>query len=200
MPMSSVPEIRMVRVLDPDQSTQDPQEATVPKASVQPWSVERRAPRLSAAVLVSMALLAGVGAMALGAAAVLRASGGEDSVAGTAATQERDLREALHLLAKPSTVRVPFRGAAGTLVLAVGSGGRAALVLRGFALAPAGNVHHAWIVSSGGRARHAASFTGAQQVVPLAGLVDSGSSVVVTTGAPGSRVPPARGARIVANR
>lgn len=190
----------MVRVLDLEQGTQEPQEATVRKASAQPSSVEHRAPRLSAAALVSMALLAGVGAMALGALAVLQASGRDEGVAAPAATQEHDLRQALLLLAKPSTVRIPFRGAAGTLVLAVGSGGRAALVLRGFAPAPAGKVHHAWIASSGGRARHAASFTGLRQVVPLARVVGPGSSVVVTTGSPESRVPPARNARIVADR
>jgi len=197
--MSSVPEIRMVRVLDVDQGTPDLQEPPVRRGSAQPPGVEYRTPRLSAATLVALALLAGVGALALGALAVLQASDRDRPVAASAPTQERDLRQALLLLAKPSTVRVPFRGAARTLVLAIGSGGRAALVLRGFAPAPVGRVHHAWIVSVGGRARHAATFTGAQQVVPLTALVEPGSRVVVTTGAPESRVPPARGARIVAD-
>jgi hypothetical protein len=196
--MSSVPEIRMVRVLDVDKGAPDPQEASVQRGSPSPRALETRAPRVSPAVLVTLALLAGLGAMALGGLAMLQANGKEGGVAGAAATQQRELRQALLLLAKPSTARVPFRGAAGTLVLAVGSGGRAALVLRGFAPALAGKVHRAWIVSTSGRPRHAAAFTGGQQIVPLTGLVGPGSSVVVTTGTAESRVPPARNARIVA--
>lgn len=190
----------MVRMPGVDQDTSHPQEVTVRTASTQPWNAERRAPRISAAAFVSMAMLAGAGAMVLGALAVLQAGGGEARAEERSATQERELRQALLLLAKPSTVRVPFRGAGGRLILAVGSGGRAALVLRGFAPAPAEEVHHAWILFPGGRARKAAVFTGAQQVVPLAGLVEPGSSVVVATGPAESRVPPVRGARIVANR
>ena len=196
--MSSVPEIRTVRVLDLDKRTSEAGEASVEKASTTSRLVDVRRRRLSPAALVAMAVLAGMGAMALGGVAVLRASGKEVGASDAAVEQQRELRQALLLLAKPSTERVPFRGAAGTLVLAVGSGGRAALVLRGFAPAPAGDVHRAWIVSLGGRVRAAATFTAGQQVVPLTGLVRPGSSVVVTTGTPGSLVPPGRRARIVA--
>ncbi len=188
----------MVRVLDVEKGVPEPQDVSVQRGSPPPRAAGARAPRLSPLILVALALLAGLGAMVLGGLAVLQATNGAEGVTGPTATQERELRHALLLLAKPSTVRVPFRGAAGTLVLAVGSGGRAALVLRGFATAPAGKVHRAWIVSSSGRARRAATFTGGQQVVALTGVVTPGSSVVVTTGSVESGVPPGRSARIVA--
>lgn len=195
--MSSVPEIQMVRVLDLEQSTARDEPTTEERPA---WGARtsRKPPRLSAPALVVLALVAGAGAMALGAVAVVQASARDDRPAGSALPEERDLRQALHLLAKPSTARVPFQGSAGTLVLAVGSGGRAALVLRSFAVAPSGKAHHAWIAIEGGRPRHAATFTGSQQVVPLSGLVVPGSSVLVTTGPAESPVPPSGSVRLVA--
>lgn len=191
----------MVRVLDLERAASPKGEGPSTAAASRPAEPPRRSQRVSPLVLVGLALLAGAGAIALGALAVLEA-GEKDArqVVEPVATSERDLRQALLLLAKPSTERVPFERSGGSLVLAVGSGGRAALVLRGFAPAPAGKTFHAWVFPPRGGARHAAAFTGSQPVVPLDRLVTVGSSVVVTSGRQSSPAPPSKRAGLVARR
>lgn len=191
----------MVRVLDLEQAASPRRDDAPIVAPSRPAEPRRRSPRVSPLVLVGLALLAGAGAIALGALAVLEA-GEKDGrqVVAPATTTERDLRQALLLLAKPSTERVPFERSAGSLVLAVGSGGRAALVLRGFPPAPAGRTFHAWVFPPHGGARHAAAFAGAQPVVPLRRLVTVGSSVVVAPGRQSSPAPPSKRVGLVARR
>lgn len=191
--MASVPEVRVVRVLDLEQAASPTRDDPPTAVSSRPAEPPRQSSRVSPIVLVGLALLAGAGAIALGALAVVEAGEkGEPAVVEPVATSERDLRQALLLLAKPSTERVPFERSGGSLVLAVGSGGRAALVLRGFAPAPAGKTFHAWVFPPRGAARHAAAFTGSQPVVPLDRPVTVGSSVVVSSGRQSNPAPPSK--------
>jgi hypothetical protein len=152
--------------------------------------------------LVVFALLAGVGALALGAMAVLSAttsrSDGQAVAPALRAPSRPDVeRQALSLLAKPSTDRVVFRGSDGRLVLAVASGGRAAILTRGFERASSKQPYVAWVVRSGTPTR-AARLVGSERAVMLTVRVGRGDSVVVAPAGSAAKGP-AR-ARIVAVR
>lgn len=182
--MTSVPEISVVQAPSP---TGDGRAAAHVGPGVATWSPVELPPaaRPSPVWLAVLALLAGIGAMVLGALAVVSATrSGETTSAPTAAPPAQSSatssteRRVLALLAKPSTQRIAFSGSGGRLVLAVGSAGRAAILLRGFERASAGRPHLAWVVASGGAIR-AASFTGAERAVFLSVAVAPGARVVI---------------------
>jgi hypothetical protein len=135
------------------------------------------AERPTSMTLVVLAVAAGIGALTLGVLAGLSAlswgSGGTPSVE----------RQALALLAKPSTERIAFRGSGGRLVLAIGSGGRTAISVRGFEQASSGGPYYAWIVGSGAPVR-AATIDGSARAVFLSRTLAPGDDVVVATQAP----------------
>ena len=128
--MAGTPETPAIRALD--------LESLVPAGmSFSDPEPLHRQRRRSPTVLAALALLAGLGAMVLGGAAVVSAGREEDhsvvaqpTPARANAPTTRLDRGTVLFLAKPSTQRIPFSGAAGRLVLAVGSGGRAAIVIR----------------------------------------------------------------------
>ena len=159
--------------------------------------------RPSPTPLVVLGLLAGIAAMALGGVAVFAAvRSADEAVAPVASAQKprttpRIEQQVLALLAKPSTERVVFRGSGGRLVLVVGSAGRAAILVRGFAGAPAGRPYHAWIVGSG-KPMRAATITGTEPAVFLSAPVLRGESVVVASRRSAAARP--RAAGIVAAR
>jgi hypothetical protein len=179
------------------------------------WAVDvPHARRITPVTLVALGVAAGIAAMALGAAAVVfagsasspsaqtsvpTASAGPSPQSQISAALPAVERRALALLAKPSTERVAFRGAPG-LVLAVGSGGRAAIMIRGLAPTPAGTPYNAWIVTPRGRGApvRAARFTATERAVFLGTRLGPRTSVVVSTGRPVAG-PPA-GNRVVALR
>ena len=138
-------------------------------------------------MLAALAVVAGIGAVALGIAAFLvgRTSGSQLPAISPEA------QSALSLLAKPSTERVPLGGSAGTAVLAVGSGGRAALVLKGFEPAPPGSLYHAWVRTERGRFTAAGTFAGTERVVLLSQRVERGGAVGVTRETSAVEVPSA---------
>lgn len=185
--MTSVPEISLVSLSSSVEATVD-DDAFGP--TLGPWKpVEVTAPRRpSPTPLVVLALIAGVAAMALGGVAVVAATRAADEPAPpppgpaakvtAAARTPKVERQALALLAKPSTERVVFRGSRGRLVLVVGSGGRAAILVRGFERAQEGWPHYAW-VGRAGKIVRAARFTGAERAVFLSVPVGRNASVVV---------------------
>jgi hypothetical protein len=142
--------------------------------------------RPSPTPLVVLGLLAGIAAMALGGVAVVSAVRSADEAVAPVAPAQKPMtvprieRQVLALLAKPSTERVVFRGSGGRLVLVVGSAGRAAILVRGFAGTPAGRPYRAWIVGSGKPIR-AATITGTEPAVFLSAPVFRGESVVVAS-------------------
>jgi hypothetical protein len=179
------------------------------------WAVDvPHARRITPVTLVALGVTAGIAAMALGFAAVILAGSGSSpseqasapatntsptSPSQAPAASPSVERRALALLAKPSTERIAFRGAPG-LVLAVGSGGRAAILIRGLARTPAGTAYNAWIVPRSGRGvpARAARFTATERAIFLGARLGPRMSVVVSTGRPVAG-PPA-GNRIVALR
>jgi outer membrane receptor protein involved in Fe transport len=156
------------------------------------WAVDvPRERRLTPVLLAALGVLAGIAAMVLGAVAVISASSSPEVSAPQAAAPVTDgatsvpsvERRVLALLAKPSTERVAFRGAPG-LLLAVGSAGRAAILVRGLEPTVAGTPYVAWIVRPGATPVRAASFLGTEPAVFLARRLRPRASVVVSTGQP----------------
>ena len=136
--------------------------------------------------------------MALGAAAVLSAGASTEKSPGVGATRSALQTQAapaaspverrvLALLAKPSTERIAFTGSRG-LVLAVGSGGRAAILVRGLERAEVGKPYRAWIVAPGAAPSRAAQFLGVERAVFLSGTLGPTASVVVSTTRPAARL------------
>ena len=137
--------------------------------------------------LVLLALLAGIAAMVLGGVAVVAATRSAEEQTPPPAPPPKAVsaptpkveRQALALLAKPSTDRIVFRGSQGKLVLVVGSGGRAAILVRGFERADEAWPYYAWIVGAAGKPVRAARFTGSERAVFLSKPVGRMKSVVV---------------------
>ena len=202
--MTSVPEISLAPLSSSVESTADDRLGP----TVRTWKpIEVPAPsRPSPTPLVLLALLAGIGAMVLGGVAVVAATRSADEPAPPAVPPPKAVssptpkveRQALALLAKPSTDRVVFRGSRGHLVLVVGSGGRAAILVRGFARADAGWPYYAWVVGASGKPVRAARFTGAERAVFLSTHVGRKDSVVVAPDRAAAFRP--RSARVVALR
>lgn len=156
---------------------------------------------LSGSTLAALATVAGLGAMALGSwafVAELRSDTAPQADAGSsAATVER----ALALLSKPGTQRIPLIGSAGSMVLAVGPGGRAVLVLDGVEPAPAGESYQAWLIGQNGKVTASAGvFGGEEAVVPLSQLVAPGAAIGVTLERAGGAPAPTRRLTLVARR
>jgi hypothetical protein len=162
-----------------------------PSAPASIWAVELPAARRPSPVaLAALGVLAGIAAMALGGAAVISASRSSEPASPPTAAQPAAPskatpavpvveRRVLALLAKPSSERVVFRGAP-RLVLVVGSGGRAAILVRGVEHAPTGKPYLAWVVRPGVAPVRAAHFVGTERAVFLTRPLGPRASVVVS--------------------
>ena len=200
--VTTVPDIPVVQVHAFEE------DGTTTAASM--WALDvPRGRRPSPLTLAVLGVVAGIAAMALGAAAVISAGGSADAApdprtradsgepSGTAVAGVE--RRVLALLAKPSTERISFSGTGG-LVLAVGSGGRAAILIRGLERATPGKPYFAWVVAPGAGAApvRAARFVGTERAVFLSRQLGPRASVVVSTSRPVAARP--AGNRIVALR
>lgn len=184
--MTSVPEISLAPITQSVESTVG-DDVFGPTFST--WKpIDLPAPRRPSPIpLVLLALIAGIGAMVLGGVAVVAATRSTDAQPAPRATPPVKVvssptpkveRQALALLAKPSTERIVFRGSRGQLVLVVGSAGRAAILVRGFERAPVDWPSYAWVVRDGKIAR-TARFTGTERAVFLSAPVRRRDSVVI---------------------
>lgn len=169
-------------------------EGPAPAATFDSWS-PRELPhsrRPTPTTLVVLASCAGAGALILGVLAGVSTLSGSGKPAEPSATVASDSRsaeqQALALLAKPSTERIVFRGSGGRLLLAVGSGGRAAILIRGLERALPGRPYGAWVLGAGKPVR-AARFDGTERAVFLTVPLERHDSVVVSQGRPTSLVP-----------
>jgi hypothetical protein len=199
--VTTVPDIPVVQLPSLDA------EGLLADAPTSIWAMDvPRGRRPSPLTLAVLGVAAGIAAMALGAAAVISAGAAAEAGSGTAVGQTTTAeaaskgptaeRRVLALLAKPSTQRIPFRGTSG-LVLVVGSGGRAAILVRGLERAPAGRPYGAWILTPGAAPALAAQFDGTEPAVFLTRQLGPRASVAVSPRRPIAR--PA-GNRIVALR
>jgi hypothetical protein len=152
----------------------------------------------------STATLAGIALAVAGAAIVLVAVALALQVRGDGETgsgaADAETQRALALLSKPSTERIPLERTNGAIVLAVGTGGLAALVLDDLAPAPAGKAFEAWVVGPGGSTAPAAVFSGEEKVVLLSRPVPAGATVGVTVESAAGVDAPTQPLRLVATR
>jgi len=201
--LSAVPELPVVRV--PVLEGDALRGASAPGASVSSWvPVEvPRGRRASPIFLATLGILAGIGSMALGTAAVISAgtSASEDAPVATpraASAPSGVERRALAFLAEPRTDWIPFTSSGGRLLLAVAGDGRAAILSRGLGHAAVQKPYYAWAVRPGARPVRVARFVGSQRVVLLPVRLGPRASVIVSTD-PSTGVRPTS-ARIVARR
>jgi Anti-sigma-K factor rskA len=157
--------------------------------------------RLSGATVATLAALAGMAAIALGTWA-FASSVREEDAPQSVRPPISEAAQAISLLSKPTTVRLPFAGSDGAVVLAVGSNGRGMLVLDDLGIAPVGREYQAWVVGAGRRRAplSAALFTGVETVVPLTARVESGSAVGISIEKAGGASAPTRTLTLLAQR
>jgi Anti-sigma-K factor rskA len=159
--------------------------------------------KLSGSVLAALAALVGVAAIALGTTAVVASLDSDDD--GAAAIEQTTTesapaaQQALSLLSKPSTQRLPIANSGGRVILAVGVTGRGVLVLDGLGLAPAGKAYQAWVIKPKAKApASAAVFSGIETIVPLSVAVKPGSVVAITIERAGGAKAPTQTPQLVA--
>jgi hypothetical protein len=157
--------------------------------------------RLSGTTLATLAALAGMSAIALGLwafAQSVRAEGSTEILRPPIS----EAAQAISLLSKPTTVRLPLAGADERAILAVASNGRGMIVLDGLGLAPVGRTYQAWVLTARPRSAPlpAATFTGVETVVPLTARVVPGSVVGVTVERPGGVLAPTSALGLTAQR
>ena len=157
--------------------------------------------RPSPAVLITLAALVGVAAIAIGTTALVSSLDSDDSndaVAQTT-TAASDAEEAISLLAKPSTKRMPIANSGGRIILALGANGRGVLILDGLGPAPAGKAYQAWVIKPNAKApSSAAVFAGAETMVPLSVAIRPGAVVAITIEQAGGAPAPTQAPTLVA--
>ncbi len=178
-------------------------------ATPEPTTVRERVARpveLPAEPWPGTAALGGIAVAVAGLAIVLAALAlglwlaGDSAGGNDPGATDADTRLALGLLSKPATERIPLARTNDAIVLAVGAGGLAALVLDGLAPAPSGKAYEAWVVGAEGEPVPAAVFSGAERVVLLSGSVPSGATVAVTVESADGVDAPTKPLRLVATR
>ena len=157
--------------------------------------------RLSGATLAALAAVVGMAAIALGAWAFVT-SVREDDAPRIVRPPISEAAQAISLLSQPTTVRLPFAGSDGRVVLAVASNGRGLLVLDGLGIAPVGRTYQAWVVTGGAKSKPlpAALFTGVETVVPLTARVQPGSAVGISLERARGAEAPTRALTLIAQR
>jgi hypothetical protein len=141
--------------------------------------------RPSPTTIAVVATLAGIGALVLGTAAAFTArDSGKTTVVTTTTPAVTAEPQLIALLGKPSTRRIVFARSGGRLVLAVGSGGKAAILVRGLERAAPGKPYVAWVVAPGTRPVRAARFVGTERAVFLSSRLRPKSTVIVSTERP----------------
>jgi hypothetical protein len=159
--------------------------------------------RVSGSTLAVLAAVTGLAAIALGVWAFASSVREGDGVEVVRTAPIYGAAQAISLLSKPSTQRIPLQGSEGAVTLAVADGGRGVLVLDGLAIAPVGLTYQAWVVEpKRGKRKQvsAGTFTGVETVVPLSARIPVGWFVGVTVERSGGVESPSRGFRYGAQR
>jgi hypothetical protein len=154
--------------------------------------------RLSGATLAALGAVAGLAAIALGLWAFVSSVRDDGSV--QVVRQSPANAQAISLLSKPTTVRIPLEGGAlGSATLAVAANGRGLIVLDRLGAAPVGRTYQAWVIrpQPGSAPLPAALFTGVETVVPLTARLEPGATVGITIEKPGGSAAPTKAMRLV---
>ncbi len=154
--------------------------------------------RASTAALITLAALVGVAAIALGTTALVSSLDSDDSTEAVQTTMS-EMDEAISLLAKSSTKRMPIANSGGRIILALGANGRGVLILDGLGVAPAGKAYQAWVIKPNAKApASAAVFAGAETMVPLSVAIRPGAVVAITIEQAGGVPAPTQAPKLVA--
>jgi len=154
--------------------------------------------RASTAALITLAALVGVAAIALGTTALVSSLDSDDSTEAVQTTMS-EMDEAISLLAKPSTKRMPIANSGGRIILALGANGRGVLILDGLGPAPTGKAYQAWVIKPNAKApASAAVFAGAETMVPLSVAIRPGAVVAITIEQAGGVPAPTQAPKLVA--
>lgn len=156
--------------------------------------------RPSPAALITLAAVVGVAAIAVGTTALVSSLDSDDSsAAAEQTTTVSDAEEAISLLSKPSTKRMPIANSGGRIILALGANGRGVLILDGLGPAPAGKAYQAWVIKPNAKApSSAAVFAGAETMVPLSVSIKPGAVVAITIEQAGGVPAPTQAPKLVA--
>lgn len=175
----------------------EPTAGEQPRLVAEPFALPPRK-RLSGVTIAAFAALAGVGAIALGSWALVENIRSDDEAAESAASTAQ-AEQLISLLSNPSTERIPVDGAAGRIILVVGTRGRGYLVLDGLGLAPTGKSYQAWVIKPNAKAPESAGvFAGSELIVPLAVAVQPGAAVAITIERTGGAAAPTQTPKLVA--
>lgn len=160
--------------------------------------------KLSGATIATFAAFAGVAAIALGSWAFVSSVRSDDPVEVVRPVPIYGAAQAISLLSKPSTERIPLKGSRGSVILAVRGGGRGLLVLDGLGIAPVGMSYQAWVVVNPRKRplehESAAVFSGVETIVPLSTPVPPGSVLGITVEQAGGVSAPTKAFRLGAQR
>jgi anti-sigma-K factor RskA len=154
--------------------------------------------RPSWATVVSLAVLTGIAAVALGGWALVAADDGPPPLPSTRSVA---LERAVSVLADPKLARIPLTGSVGRIVLLVGARGDAVLMLNGLVGAAPGRSYQTWITIPGsGEMLPAGLFDGSEPFVIVGHRVMPGARVSVTVEDEGGAAVPSRTPRLSAVR
>ena len=171
----------------------EPPGAELPKVVVGAVELPPRK-RPSGPTIAAFAALAGVAAILLGSWAFVSSVTSDDT-----SSERAQSEQVISLLSKPSTQRVPVDGSAGRIILAVGTRGRAYLVLDALGLAATDKTYQAWVIKPKAKApESAAVFEGTEMIVPLSVPVRPGAVVAITIENSGGASAPTQTPKLVA--
>lgn len=159
--------------------------------------------RLSGATLGTLAAITGLVAIALGSWAFAASVRDGNTVEIVRPAPIYGAAQAISLLSKPGTQRIPLQGSQGSVILAVSPAGQGLLVLDGLGIAPLGMTYQAWVVDPRKRPlqhRPAGVFTGVETIVPLSAAVPPGWVLGVTVERAGGVDAPSQAFRLGAQR
>jgi anti-sigma-K factor RskA len=160
-PPAPLPGALRARILD---------QARAERTNVIPFPSRRSRTTWALAAAASVAAAAAIG-LGIWAAILNNDLGAERSARSRAA-------EAIALVGAPGTAHVDLSGASGSL--AVGTSGRAVLVISNLPQAPPGRTYEAWVIEGSKPSPAGLFLGGGTTVVPLTRLVNPGSQVAVT--------------------
>jgi anti-sigma-K factor RskA len=161
---------------------------------------QKRKRRLSSATLAALGMVAGLGAIALGAWGV--ASSVSDNGSSPATTEAaQNVSQVVSLIAKPTTTTIPLQGSGRRIILVVGAKGYGVLVLNSVQQPPAGKTYEAWVIRPNVKAPQPAGlFAGGTKVVKLTKPVPAGGVVAITVEPAGGSPAPTQKPKLLATR
>jgi hypothetical protein len=171
-----------------------------PVGSTGVYAEPRRKRSLSSATLAALGMVAGLGAIALGAWGVA-SSISDNGGSSTATPAVQNVSQVVSLISKPSTATIPLQGSGRRIILVVGARGYGVLVLNNVGTPPVGKTYEAWVIRPNVKAPQPAGlFAGGTRVVKLTKPVPPGAVVAITVEPAGGSPAPTQKPKLLATR